>query len=60
MARTILLHAMAQWPGTITEEFWSFTPFAMCERSTMLHPKLLIPYQNGRLGAGLLYMWAIR
>jgi hypothetical protein len=23
-ARTLLLHAMAQWPGTITEEFWPF------------------------------------
>jgi hypothetical protein len=23
-ARTLLLHAMAHWPGTITEEFWPF------------------------------------
>jgi hypothetical protein len=30
-ARTLLLHAMAHWPGIVTEEFW---PFAVRHAST--------------------------
>jgi len=29
-ARTLLLHAMERWPGTITEEFWSFAIRHVC------------------------------
>jgi hypothetical protein len=29
-ARTLLLHAMASWPGTITEEFWPFAVRHAC------------------------------
>jgi hypothetical protein len=28
-ARTLLLHAVERWPGTVTEEFWSFAMFAL-------------------------------
>jgi hypothetical protein len=29
-ARTILLHAMSRWPGTVTEEFWPFAVRHAC------------------------------
>jgi hypothetical protein len=30
MAQTILLHAMEQWPGVVTKEFWSFAFHHAC------------------------------
>lgn len=29
-ARTILLHAMANWPGVVTKEFWPFALHHAC------------------------------
>jgi len=29
-AQTLLLHAMASWPGTVTEEFWTFAVHHVC------------------------------
>lgn len=29
-ARTLLLHAVERWPGTVTEEFWSFAIHHVC------------------------------
>ncbi len=40
-ARTLLLHAMAQWPTVVNKEFW---PFAICHACTfhneLVHPDL--------------------